>query len=240
MTTPRRPRRGVRRSVRLFRAFLVEQSDPDRFYSALAQDSLDLLREHGDLEGATVLDVGAGPSEFARAFRRAGAHYIPVDHDAGVASVRDGGVVADALHLPVADGAVDVVFSSNMWEHVPDPEAVAEEMLRVTRPGGLVFLSYTNWLSPWGGHETSPWHWLGGDRAIRRYTRKHGHPPKNRVGETLYKVSVGRGLAWAEAADAEVLAARPRYLPDACALLLRVPGLREVLTWNLLLILRRR
>lgn len=239
MTTPPR-HRGLRRSQRLFAAFLVEQTDPQRFYSELAADSLDLLREHTDLSGRTVLDVGAGPSEFARAFRSAGAHYVPVDHDPGVPSVRDGGVVGDALRLPLADGSVDIVFSSNMWEHVPDPEAVADELLRVTRPGGLVFLSYTNWLSPWGGHETSPWHWLGGERAIRRYERKHGHLPKNRVGETLHRVSVRQGLRWAGTADADVLAARPRYLPDGCAAILRVPGLREVVTWNLLLILRRR
>lgn len=240
MTTAPTPRRGLRRSVRLFSAFLVEQTEPHRFYSELAADSLALLREHTGLRDRTVLDVGAGPSEFAEAFRAAGARYVPVDHDAAVPSVRDGGVVGDALRLPLAEGSVDVVFSSNMWEHVPDPEAVADELLRVTRPGGVVFLSYTNWLSPWGGHETSPWHWFGGERAIRRYERKHGHPPKNRVGETLHRVSVQQGLAWAEAADAEVLVARPRYLPDACAALLRLPGLRELVTWNLLLVLRRR
>lgn len=233
-------RRGVRRSVRLFSAFLVEQTDPHRFYSELAADSLELLAEHTDLDGATVLDVGAGPSEFAAAFRGVGARYVPVDHDPAVPSVRDGGLVGDALRLPVADCSVDVVFSSNVWEHVPAPEAVADELLRVTRPGGIVFLSYTNWLSPWGGHETSPWHWLGGQRAIRRYERRHGHPPKNRVGETLHRVSVRRGLDWAKGADADLLAARPRYLPDSAAVLLRVPGVREVLTWNLLLLLRRR
>lgn len=239
--TPAHPqRRGLRRSVRLFRSFLVEQTEPERFYSTLAEDSIELLREHTELAGRTVLDVGAGPSEFARAFRAAGAHYVPVDHDPTVASVRDGGVVGDALRLPLADGSVDIVFSSNMWEHVPDPEAVADELLRVTRPGGLVFLSYTNWLSPWGGHETSPWHWLGGERAIARYERRHGHPPKNRVGETLHRVSVRQGLEWAAGADADVLAARPRYLPDAARVVLRVPGLREVVTWNLLLLLRRR
>ena len=240
MTSPPTPRRGVRRSVRLFSAFLVEQTDPHRFYSELAADSIGLLREHTDLEGRVVLDVGAGPSEFARAFREAGARYVPVDHDSGVPSVRDGGVVGDARRLPLADGSVDVVFSSNMWEHVPAPEAVADELLRVTRPGGVLFLSYTNWLSPWGGHETSPWHWLGGERAIRRYERKHGHPPKNRVGETLHRVSVRRGLDWAASADADLLAARPRYLPDVCAHVLRLPGVREVVTWNLLILLRRR
>ena len=238
--TTRPRRRGLRRSRQLFAAFLVEQTHPHRFYSELAADSLDLLREHTGLSGRTVLDVGAGPSEFARAFREAGARYVPVDHDATVPSVRDGGVVGDALRLPFADGSVDIVFSSNMWEHVPEPEAVADELLRVTRPGGLLFISYTIWLSPWGGHETSPWHWLGGERAIRRYERRHGHPPKNRVGETLHRVSVRQGLRWARAADADVVAARPRYLPDACAAILRAPGLREVVTWNLLLILRRR
>lgn len=233
--------RGLRRSVRLFRAFLVEQTQPERFYSELATDSLELLREHADLSGLTVLDVGAGPREFAGAFRDAGARYIPVDHDRAVPSLVGAGVVGDAADLPVADGSVDIAFSSNVWEHVPDPERVADELVRVTRPGGLVFLSYTNWLSPWGGHETSPWHWLGGRRAVRRYTRRHGHPPKNRVDETLYRVSVAQGLRWArQRTDVEVLVARPRYLPDGFAHLLRVPGVREVLTWNLLLVLRRR
>lgn len=233
--------RGLGRSVRLFRAFRFEQTRPQVFYGALAVDSVQLLREWVDLDGARVLDVGAGPAEFAAEFRSAGAQYVPVDHDAQVASVRNGGVVATAAALPFADACVDVVFSSNVWEHVRHPEEVADEMVRVTRPGGTIFLSYTNWLSPWGGHETSPWHWTGGERAARRYERKHGHRPKNLVDDTLFRVSVRQGLDWVVAhPDVEILAARPRYLPDAARHLLKVPGLREVLTWNLLLILRRR
>lgn len=241
VTAPTPPRRGLARSARLFSAFLAEQSDPHRFYSVLADDSIDLLAEWGEMSGAVVLDVGAGPREFAEAFRAAGARYVPVDHDPTVASVADGGLVGDAARIPVADSSVDLAFSSNVWEHVTNPEAVADELVRVTRPGGLVFLSYTNWLSPWGGHETSPWHWFGGERAVRRYTRRHGHPPKNRVGDTLHQVSVAQGLRWAyDHPGVEVLAARPRYLPDGFARVLSVPGVREVVTWNLLLILRRR
>ena len=102
-------------------------------------------------------------------------------------------------------------------------------------------LSYTNWLSPWGGHETSPFHYLGGRRAIRLYTRRYGHPPKNRVGETLFRVSVAFGLRWARRQPARLLIeARPRYYPRWTRILLRVPGLREIATWNLLLVLRRR
>jgi SAM-dependent methyltransferase len=125
-------------------------------------------------------------------------------------------------------------------EHVGDWAAMLAEMIRVTRPGGLVFVSFTNWLSPWGGHETSPWHYLGGDRAARRYQRRHGRPPKNRYGASLYPVSVAGALSWARSAPGAVLAdAVPRYLPGWTRPLLRVPVLREFLTWNLLLVLRR-
>jgi hypothetical protein len=40
-------------------------------------------------------------------------------------------------------------------------------------------------------------------------------------------------------ADVEVLSARPRYYPRWCRPVLLIPGLREIATWNLLLILRR-
>lgn len=233
--------RGLRRSVHLFKSFLVEQTEPDRFYGDLADDSVATLADHTSLEGRLVLDIGAGPRQFAEAFRGRGARYVAIDHDPTVSSVADGGVTGSAMALPIADASADVVFSSNLLEHVPDFESVADEMVRITRPGGVLYLSYTNWWSPWGAHEASPWHWLGNGYAVRRYERRHGHPPKNRLDETLYRVSVAQGLEWAKGrGDVEVLAVRPRYLPDAARHLLRVPGLRELATWNLLLILRRR
>jgi len=232
--------RGLRRSVHLFRSFLVEQTEPNRFYGDLASDSVSTLLEHTELDGRIVLDVGAGPRQFAEAFRERGARYVAVDHDPHVSSVADGGVTGSAMELPFSDEAADVVFSSNLLEHVPDFELVADELVRVTRPGGVLYLSYTNWWSPWGAHEASPWHWLGSDYAARRYERRHGRPPKNLLGESLYRVSVAEGLAWARSRhDVEVLGARPRYLPDVARHVLAVPVLREVATWNLLLILRR-
>ena len=71
-------------------------------------------------------------------------------------------VIGSGMQLPFRDGSLDICYSSNVLEHVPDPWLMAEEMLRVTRPGGTVFISYTVWFGPWGGHETAPWHYLGG------------------------------------------------------------------------------
>jgi len=235
----------LRRSMRLLRAFGVEQTDPDRFYSLLAADSVAQVRRWVDLDGRVLLDIGGGPGYFADAFRAAGAHYFSVDADLGELSARSrpgpGTVLGSGLALPVRAGVVDIAYSSNVLEHVPAPETMVEEMLRVTRPGGLTVVSYMLWWGPHGGHETSPWHYLGGARAARRYERRHGTPPKNRYGVSLFPLSAARMLRWARRQDlADVLAAEPRYHPSWARWVVRVPGLREVAAWNLLLVLRRR
>ncbi len=235
--------RGIARSARLFADFRHEQDDPARFYTALARDSVSLISDHTDLAGATVLDIGAGPLFFARAFEAAGARYVGTELDAGEfarGENRSLAVAARGEQLPFRTGSVDVAFSSNVLEHVPDPRPFCEEMVRVTRPGGLAIASYTNWLSPWGGHETSPWHYLGGEYAVRRYRRKHGHDPKNRVDRTLFRLSVATMLDLSrEIADAEVADVRPRYWPDWGKKVLKVPGAREVFTWNLWIVWRK-
>jgi SAM-dependent methyltransferase len=231
---------GLRRSANLLRAFRVEQTDPARFYGLLARDSVRMVGEHGSLAGRTVLDVGAGPVQFAAAFAAAGARYVALDADPAELRTRPA-IAARGERLPLTDRSVDVCFSSNVVEHVPAPWRFADELVRVTRSGGLVVLAYTNWLSPWGGHETSPWHYLGGYPAAERYGRRYGHPPKNRYGAGLYPVSVAAGLRWATSRpDAELVDARPRYLPAYARALLRLPALREIATWNLWLVLRRR
>ena len=136
--------------------------------------------------------------------------------------------------------AADVVFSSNVLEHVSDPMGLIEEMIRVTRPGGLVYLSYCNWYSPWGGHEMSPWHYLGPRYAERRYIRRYQRKPKHEVGVNLFQVHVGPILRALRARpDIQIVEARPRYYPRWCRLLVKLPGLREAATWNLMLIMRR-
>lgn len=235
------------RATGLWSGFRVEQSDPDRFYRSLAADSVAQLSRFATLDGARLLDVGGGPGYFAAAFRCAGAQYVAVDADLGELSMRGapaaGTVLGSGTELPVRTGAVDISYSSNVLEHVAAPERMAEEMVRVTAPGGTVFLSFTTWLSPWGGHETAPWHYLGGARAARRYRRRTGHPPKNEFGRTLFATSAGQMLAWADAAQrrgsVDVVARFPRYHPGWAHWVVAVPGLREVAVWNLVLVLRR-
>ncbi|MFC9789756.1 class I SAM-dependent methyltransferase [Rhodococcus sp. NPDC127528] len=244
-------RATLRRSVGLLSDFRYEQSDPDRFYGALAGDSLELIEDlyagmtGQGLDGLTVLDVGGGPGYFADAFRRAGARYVPVEpdpaemHAAGLPS--HGGIRGSGMALPLRDDSVDVCFSSNVAEHVPEPWTMAEEMLRVTKPGGMMVLSYTLWWGPFGGHETGPWHFLGGEYAARRYARKNGREPKNRYGVSLFAIGAADGLRWAKSqTGGDVLAAFPRYHPRWAWWMVRLPWLREALVSNLVLVVRKK
>lgn len=236
--------------MRLLGAFRYEQSDPARFYGALAADTATMV---ADLWTATtgrptadrtVLDVGGGPGYFSAAFDDAGMTYIGVEPDpaemhAGPAAEPGAGmfVRASGMALPFADDSVDVCLSSNVAEHVAHPWRLGNEMLRVTRPGGLVVLSYTVWLGPFGGHEMGLTHYLGGARAARRYTRKHGHRPKNDYGSSLFAVSAADGLRWARSTGA-LVAAFPRYHPRWAWWMTSTPVLREFTVSNLVLVLR--
>jgi SAM-dependent methyltransferase len=246
-------RATLARSLRLLSEFRYEQPEPARFYGALAADTAAMVSDlwlatHGEPPvGRTVLDVGGGPGYFSAAFADAGIGYVGVEPDpremhAAVPAPRDRGgafVRASGMALPFADDSVDICLSSNVAEHVPHPWRLGGEMLRVTKPGGLAVLSYTVWLGPFGGHETGLTHYLGGARAAERYARRHGRPPKNNYGSSLFAVSAADGLDWATSTGA-LVAAFPRYHPRWAWWLASVPVLREFAVSNLVLVLQAR
>jgi SAM-dependent methyltransferase len=108
--------------------------------------------------GERILDVGCGLAQLSRAMARAaGPHgrVIGIERsgeqlaeaqrqaaEAGEERLVDlrRGAVSD---LPLRDGEwgrFDVVHTRFLLEHVPDPEAVVEAMVRAARPGGRIVL----------------------------------------------------------------------------------------------------
>jgi SAM-dependent methyltransferase len=236
---------GLARVRQLWTLFRREQTDPEPFYTVLAREAVaDLERRHGPLRGQVVADLGCGPGFYTRALRAAGADVLPVDNDEEelrlAGAPPEGAIVADAGALPLADGSVDGVFASNLLEHTPDTAAVLAEIERVLRPGGWAYVSWTNWYSPWGGHDMTPYQFLGPRLGPRLYERRHGPPRKNPYGAGLWAVHVGPTLRLVRARPGlEVERVEPRYWPRL-AFITAVPGLREVATWNCVIRLRRR
>lgn len=86
-----------------------------------------------------VLDAGAGKMPYKIMLSDDGASdYVSFD----VADPRgDIDFVGDVQALPFEDGAFDVIFCSQVLEHVPEPQKALDEFARVLRPGGRVVLT---------------------------------------------------------------------------------------------------
>lgn len=235
---------GLQRLRTLWRLFRNEREEPAPFYRLLAAELVDALeRRHGSLAGARILDLGCGPGWYAEALRNTGASVVALDGAmaelAGPVGAPPCALIGDGGRLPFPDASLDGIVCSNMLEHARDTRAVFEELRRVLRPGGWAYMSWTNWYSPHGGHDMTPWHLLGPSRGPAAYERRHGPPRKNRYGEGLFAVHIGPTLQLVDELDGiELEQAEPRYWPWA-RFIVRIPGLREVATWNCVLHLRR-
>jgi len=113
-----------------------------------------LVDAAGIQQGQSVLDVAAGTGNASIPAARTGARVtasdlVPELLDVGRARAETEGVelswiAADAENLPFADGSYDVVMSAIGVMFAPHHQTSADELARVTRPGGTVaLLSWT-------------------------------------------------------------------------------------------------
>jgi ubiquinone/menaquinone biosynthesis C-methylase UbiE len=101
--------------------------------------------------GCEVLDVAAGNGNATIAAARSGAHAVGVDYvpalleDGRARALAEGldveFLLGDAENLPLTDDSVDATVSVFGTMFAPDHQRSAEELLRVTRPGGTIGLA---------------------------------------------------------------------------------------------------
>ncbi|WP_372735662.1 class I SAM-dependent methyltransferase [Nocardioides sp.] len=116
-----------------------------------------------------AIDVGPGPGGNAAVLRELGWAVTGVElteMGARLCARRGVPVVrGDATRLPIADGRVDLVLSTDVWEHIEDHDAVAAESFRTLRPGGRLVVAVPAGKSMWSGHDVALGH-------VRRYERQ--------------------------------------------------------------------
>jgi SAM-dependent methyltransferase len=98
--------------------------------------------------GERVLDLGCGAGRFLSALRGAGAEPVGVEiAEAAVERAREN-VHGAEVHLlgpdgtlPLGHGEVDLVWCSEVLEHIPDVAGALLEVRRVLKPGGRLLLT---------------------------------------------------------------------------------------------------
>lgn len=124
--------------------------------------------------GRTVLDIGAQDVNGSlRSVAPAGCTYIGVDF---VAAAGVDVVLTDPYSLPFDSGSVDIVVSSSCLEHAEMFWLLFLEMMRVLRPGGLLYLNV-----PSNGHyhryPVDCWRFYpDSGRALANWARRNGMP----------------------------------------------------------------
>lgn len=137
---------------------------PRRYHLSALRDRLEEILREVDFEAVeTVLDYGCGGQPYRPLFEGRCGRYVGADlpgsPDADVTLTEDG-------RLPLPDRSVDLVLSSQVLEHVPDPSLYLAEAHRVLVPGGVLILS-THGIWRYHPDPTDYWRWTA-DGLVRQ------------------------------------------------------------------------
>jgi SAM-dependent methyltransferase len=107
-----------------------------------------------EMSGKAILDYGSGPAPYRSLFGSFD-RYVTAD-----LAGKGADLTIDGTRVEAEDASFDAVLSTQVLEHVPDPDAYLAEAHRVLAPGGTLMLSTHGiyWYHP------SPedlWRWTG-------------------------------------------------------------------------------
>jgi SAM-dependent methyltransferase len=149
----------------------------------------------------TVLDVGCGGRPYEKTFFAAATKYIGTDY---LSDRSRPDIISFASQLPFQAEAFDTVVSTEVLEHVPDPQRALNEMQRVLKPGSYLILSAPMY---WPRHEVPydffryPYDGLlhlvkgSGLELVKMYSRGRSYAFMGQVLQGIHPVSA-RPFCW--------------------------------------------
>ena len=230
---------------KLIRGVLKRRGCYVEFFLEQALDAIEWLNRCGVALGAetTVLDLGCGFGYFGGELAKRGCQVTLADVDSFVLpeyaqlSFQRVNIDRDGLQNL---GRYDLVIFSNVFEHLSKPDRLLEAIPTLLNPAGKFYLSWTPWYSPWGGHEFSPFHYLGARFGYSFYTRILKKSSMHIPYQNLFPTYIGRTMrAIRKNPHLRINHIVPRYYPEF-SFVMHLPIIREFLSWNCALLLDKR
>lgn len=225
-------------------ARFLKHGDDAAFYLLQAQDAIRWLEQSGvQFSPQTrVLDLGCGHGVFGAELVKKGCSVTFADEEnfllSEIANAPFQRINIDRDDLSTL-GEYDLVICSNVFEHLSKPFQFLESAHKILAPKGRLYLSWTNWLSPWGGHDFAPFHYLGARAGQWLHDRIVKRPRKHIAFVNLFPTYIGQVFRKIRRnSNLVLLRAAPRYYTEF-GFIIHVPMLREFLAWNCALLLGR-
>jgi SAM-dependent methyltransferase len=180
--------------------------------------------------GAWLLDAGCGSGRTLDELARYGTACGVDISETAVASARGRGhdVRLGAVEtMPFPDGTFDVVTCLDVIEHTADDRATLRELLRVTRPGGLLIVTVPAYQALWSWHDEANLHY-------RRYGRRSLRAAADAAGWQVVSDTHFNALLLAPAAVVRIVE-RHRPRPSSSDLARTPPVLNSLLEIPLIL-----
>jgi SAM-dependent methyltransferase len=190
----------------------VRQSPPwDRLAYIIRELPAGLERLAADLRlspGMRILDYGCADVPYRRFFP-ADAAYLAADLPGNPYATLE---IAPDGTVPVEDESVDVVLSTQVLEHVIDPQSYLNECRRVLRPGGQLLLS-THGIMVYHPDPDDYWRWTCA--GLRRIVVEAGLEVER------FEGIMGLGATGLQLFQDAVYWRLPRYARDVFALVIQ-------------------
>jgi len=223
----------------------LKHKDDAYFYKLQADDAVRWIEQSAvKLDQSTrALDLGCGHGVFGRHLAQRGCQVTFAD-ERNLLLPEIANAPFRQINLDQDDiatlGTYDLVVCSNVFEHLSKPNQFLDSAHKILTPSGKLYLSWTNWLSPWGGHDFSPLHYFGprnGQWLFDKFVKRHRN---HTIYLNLFPTYIGQVLRRIRRSGTlQILSAAPRYYTEF-SFLVRIPIVREFVTWNCALLLGKK
>lgn len=156
---------------------------PDYLTLRHLRDDMEMLLRKSQLNAnSKILDIGCGTKPYFPIFAEITKQYVGIDlHGSPQVDI-----VADlSKPIPFSDSYFDMVISTQVLEHVENPRRLVEEMYRVCRTNGIVFVSVP---FVWEIHNYPKDFWRFSEQGLALLFEKFRHIEIKRYGNSAQAI----------------------------------------------------